>query len=141
MKPSSGLVTHAGSPRKSVPFVNNTSPTSVRTFNCASYSFFGSADSRNDHSIESPHSADAGWAAKNAGIKDTQDKSEAGSESAPEGSAHASDHAPTFKGSETAGDEAGVSTSSQGQVTADEDHGVPTDEEILMSYLNLGPGF
>ena len=132
---------HAGSPRKSVPFVSNASPTSARTFNCASYSFFGSADSRNDHSIESPHSVDASWAAKNSGTKDAQEKSEAGSEPAPEGSAHASEHAPTVKGSESAGDEAGVSISSQGQVTADEDHGVPTDEEILMSYLNLGPGF
>ena len=131
----------AGSPRKSVPFPNNTSPTSARTFNCASYSFFGSADSRNDHSIESPHSADASWAGKKVGSKDALEKSEAGSESAAEGSAHASDHAPTVKGSRSAGDEAGVATASQGQVTPDEDHGVPTDEEILMSYLNLGPGF
>ena len=133
---------HTGSPRRNGPFPNNTSPISARTFNCASYSFFGSADSRNDHSIESPHSADASWTAKTAGAKDVQDKSEAGSDSAPDGSTYASETALTAKqGSESAGEEAGVSTSSQGQATADEDHGVPTDEEILMSYLNLGPGF
>lgn len=130
---------HTGSPNRNIPGVpNNTSPTSARTFNCASYSFFGSADSRNDHSIESPHSAEA----KASGAKDALDKSEAGSDSAPDGSVHASDHALTAKqGSESAGEEAGVSASSQGQAPADEEHCVPTDEEILMSYLNLGPGF
>lgn len=132
-----------GSPHRNVPGVpNNTSPTSARTFNCASYSFFGSADSRNDHSIESPRSADASSAAKTSGAKDALDKSEAGSDSAPDGSAHASDHAPTAKQeSESAGEEGGALNSPQGQANVDEDHSVPTDEEILMSYLNLGPGF
>ncbi|KAL3142544.1 hypothetical protein ABBQ38_002866 [Trebouxia sp. C0009 RCD-2024] len=140
--PTTSIASHAskqGSPNRNIPGVpNNTSPTSARTFNCASYSFFGSADSRNDHSIESPHSAEA----KASGAKDALDKSEAGSDSAPDGSVHASDHALTAKqGSESAGEEAGVSASSQGQAPADEEHCVPTDEEILMSYLNLGPGF
>lgn len=34
-----------------------------------------------------------------------------------------------------------VPASSHGQTGVDEDLGVPTDEEILMSHLNLGPGF
>ena len=69
-------------------------------------------------------------------------KGETGSDSAPDGSAHASEHgAPIKQGSDSAGDEAKNSTSSQGQGNLDEDHGVPTDEEILISHLNLGPGF
>ena len=59
----------AGSPRKSAQFVSNTSPTSARTFNCASYSFFGNADSRNEVTLESPHSADAAWPSKVAVAK------------------------------------------------------------------------
>lgn len=135
---------HAGSPRKPAPFTNNTSPTSARTFNCATYSFFGSADGRNEHSIESPHSADAAWASKDARAKDValMEKSEAGSDVAPEGSAHASERAaPAKNSSDSIADDARVSVSSQGQGNVDEDHGVPTDEEILISHLNLGPGF
>lgn len=56
----------AGSPRKVGPLGSNTSPTSANNFNCASYSFFGSADSRNEVTLESPHSADAAWASKSA---------------------------------------------------------------------------
>ncbi|KAL0019592.1 hypothetical protein WJX79_004558 [Trebouxia sp. C0005] len=101
--PNPSVTSHAskqGSPRKAIQVANNTSPSSG-PFTCASYSFFGSADSRNEHSIESPHSSDA-WATKDGtAVKD-------------------------------------------GRVVdkrLDEDLGVPTDEEILMSHLNLGPGF
>lgn len=78
----------AGSPRKSTQFVSNTSPTSARTFNCATYSFFGSADSRNEVSLESPHSADAAWpkaaVTKNKVAPSGLEGSDSGPESAQE---------------------------------------------------------
>lgn len=133
------------SPPKPIQVVNNTtSPNSARTFNCASYSFFGSADSRNEHSIESPHSIDAAkHIHKEIGpAKEppaAADKSEGeGSDSAPDGSA--SDRTASVKQDFDSGVEAGFAPM-QGQTGSDEDHGVPTDEEILMSHLNLGPGF
>ena len=137
-------MTFAGSPRKpAAALPNNASPTSARTFNCASYSFFGSADSRNEHSIESPHSADAHWGPKDPGAKDAPlEKSETGSDSPPDGIVHISEHAlPANKGFDLVGDTAKAAASSVGHGNAEEDHGVPTDEEILMSHLNLGPGF
>ena len=131
------VVWRAGSPHKSAQVGNNTSPVSARTFNCATYSFFGSADSRNEHSIESPHSTDA-WSAKAAGKEPTPvDKSEAGSDSAPDGSANASERTPSVKQESDVEEPA----RSHAQTGTDEDLGVPTDEEILMSHLNLGPGF
>ncbi|KAL0044174.1 hypothetical protein WJX82_002610 [Trebouxia sp. C0006] len=137
--PNPSVTSHAskqGSPRKSTQVANNTS-TSSGPFTCASYSFFGSADSRNEHSIESPHSNDA-WASKDgAAAKDGRavDKSEHGSDSARS----ASERAASTK-QESDVDEA-ASAPSHGQTGLDEDLGVPTDEEILMSHLNLGPGF
>ncbi|DBA81492.1 TPA: hypothetical protein ACH3X1_007271 [Trebouxia sp. C0004] len=139
--PNPSMTSHAskqaaGSPRKSIQVANNTSPSSG-PFTCASYSFFGSADSRNEHSIESPHSSDA-WATKDGiAAKDGRavDKSEHGSDSARSASERG---ASTKQGSDV--DEA-ASAPSHGQTGLDEDLGVPTDEEILMSHLNLGPGF
>ncbi|DBA90991.1 TPA: hypothetical protein ACH3X2_004198 [Trebouxia sp. C0005] len=137
--PNPSVTSHAskqGSPRKAIQVANNTSPSSG-PFTCASYSFFGSADSRNEHSIESPHSSDA-WATKDGtAVKDGRvvDKSEHGSDSARS----ASERAASTK-QESDVDEA-ASAPSHGQTGLDEDLGVPTDEEILMSHLNLGPGF
>ena len=74
----------AGSPRKSAQFASNTSPTSARTFNCASYSFFGSADSRNEVTLESPHSTDAAWPSKVA-VARTKPAPPAGLESSDSG--------------------------------------------------------
>lgn len=137
--PNPSVTSHAskqGSPRKSTQVASNTSPSSA-PFTCASYSFFGSADSRNEHSIESPHSSDV-WATKDGvAAKDGRavDKSEHGSDSACSASERV---ASTKQGSDV--DEA-ASAPSHGQTGLDEDLGVPTDEEILMSHLNLGPGF
>ena len=66
------------------------------------------------------------------------DKNEVGSDSAPDGSA--SEHTASVKQESDGGDE-GSFAPTQGQTGVDEDLGVPTDEEILMSHLNLGPGF
>lgn len=122
-----------GSPRKPVQVTDNASPTSARTFNCATYSFFGSADSRNEHSIESPHSGDP-WGTKDGSVArdgTAMDKSEAASDSALSGSSVKQ---------ESDVDETAPAQPLR-QTGVDEDLGVPTDEEILMSHLNLGPGF
>ncbi len=66
-------------------------------------------------------------------------KSEAGSDSLPDDSANASEHTASVK-QESDVDEATFAPT-HGQTGLDEDLGVPTDEEILMSHLNLGPGF
>jgi len=63
------------------------------------------------------------------------DKSEHGSDSARS----ASERAASTK-QESDVDEA-ASAPLHGHTGLDEDLGVPTDEEILMSHLNLGPGF
>lgn len=144
---------YAGSPRKPAQLpANNNSPTSARTFNCASYSFFGSADSHNEVSLESPHSADAAWgAAKHSGGKNGKASlSLEGSNSNPEsnGLDSAASHSegntkqesPAKYGLPGHG-KFGEVKASGGQEMGGEDLGVPTDEEILMSHLNLGPGF